>query len=213
MPSLLSDRVEDAVSRHLVSARSTRQGLVSRGLVRKATQGFSQAYLRDFDWSLRVALSSEKLSKLREPLLLLSLYLKGYDRFSEYISHDAGNAEFTGERFREHQEFAGEDSLAVYLKDIELEIDSRSLDSTIEIADCQGSDCCLENWCIPAEYCGRPGDPVPVEPALCGDEIVQDNEQCDGSNLNGWTCESLGFSGGSLRCGPECLIDWSGCND
>jgi hypothetical protein len=72
--------------------------------------------------------------------VLLSLYLKGYDRFSEYISSDSGNAEFTGDKFTEHQEFAGEDSLAVYLKDIELEIDSRSLDSTIEIADCQGSD-------------------------------------------------------------------------
>lgn len=52
---------------------------IGRGLVRKATQGFSQAYLRDFDWSLRVALSSEKLSKLREPLLLLSLYLTHLD--------------------------------------------------------------------------------------------------------------------------------------
>eukprot|EP00939_MAST-03C_sp_MAST-3C-sp1_P001917 g1917.t1 len=52
---------------------------ISRGLVRKATQGFSQAYLKDFDWSLRVALSSEKLSKLREPLLILSLYLTRLD--------------------------------------------------------------------------------------------------------------------------------------
>ncbi|KPK31641.1 MAG: hypothetical protein AMK70_12125 [Nitrospira bacterium SG8_35_1] len=72
--------------------------------------------------------------------VLLSLYLKGYDRFSTYISTDSSDAEFSGKRFTEHQEFAGEDSLAVYLKDIELEIDSRSLDSTIEIADCQGSD-------------------------------------------------------------------------
>ena len=28
--------------------------------------------------------------------VILSLYLKGYDRFSEYISSDSGNAEFTG---------------------------------------------------------------------------------------------------------------------
>jgi len=32
-------------------------------------------YLKDFDWSLRMTLSSDKLSTLREPLLLLSLSL------------------------------------------------------------------------------------------------------------------------------------------
>ena len=33
----------------------------------------SYAYLKDFDWSVRLALSSDKLSGLRKPLLLLKL--------------------------------------------------------------------------------------------------------------------------------------------
>ena len=49
---------------------------------------------------------------------------------------------------------------------------------------------------------------------LCGDGIVQDgNEECDGVDLNGGTCESLGYSGGSLICTAECAFDLSGCTE
>ncbi|MGD9251657.1 MAG: hypothetical protein PVG19_10560, partial [Desulfobacterales bacterium] len=44
------------------------------------------------------------------------------------------------ERFGEHRDFAGNDDLAVYLKDIQLEICSPHLERHVEIADCQGSD-------------------------------------------------------------------------
>lgn len=49
----------------------------------------------------------------------------------------------------------------------------------------------------------------------CGDGAVQtaDNEQCDGTNLNGATCTSLGFSSGGtnkLAC-SQCRFDTSGC--
>ena len=33
----------------------------------------SYSYLKDFDWSLRLVLSSERLSGLRKPLLMLKL--------------------------------------------------------------------------------------------------------------------------------------------
>ncbi|MBU1412139.1 SUMF1/EgtB/PvdO family nonheme iron enzyme [Myxococcota bacterium] len=47
----------------------------------------------------------------------------------------------------------------------------------------------------------------------CGDELVQgsDGETCDGGNLNGQTCQSLGYTGGTLACGEGCDFDVSGC--
>jgi cysteine-rich repeat protein len=47
---------------------------------------------------------------------------------------------------------------------------------------------------------------------LCGDNTVQANESCDGSNLNGQTCQTLGFSGGVLTCAVSCDdFDATGC--
>jgi hypothetical protein len=46
----------------------------------------------------------------------------------------------------------------------------------------------------------------------CGDGVAQGNEQCDGSDLRGATCISLGFAGGTLRCNTtNCRLDKSGC--
>jgi hypothetical protein len=36
--------------------------------------------------------------------------------------------------------------------------------------------------------------------SLCGNGDVDEGEQCDGENLGGNTCESLGYTGGTLRC-------------
>ncbi|PKN23173.1 MAG: hypothetical protein CVU65_14305 [Deltaproteobacteria bacterium HGW-Deltaproteobacteria-22] len=51
----------------------------------------------------------------------------------------------------------------------------------------------------------------------CGDGTVQSQygETCDGSNLNGATCVSLGFSpvSGMLGCTPECAFDETLCVD
>ena len=67
---------------------------------------------------------------------------------------------------------------------------------------------------------GGNGDP---ETGVCGDEIVQNpnsdgvNEICDGNNLNGQSCSSLGLGTGTLTCfasgSPnECTFDSSGCS-
>ena len=72
--------------------------------------------------------------------LYLSSYLKGYDQVKEFLSSDNLIQEFTGNDFPAHRDFSGNEVLAFYLKDIELEIDSGSIESNIEIADCQGSD-------------------------------------------------------------------------
>jgi len=40
---------------------------------------------------------------------------------------------------------------------------------------------------------------------------VSGAELCDGVDLNGQSCASLGFSSGTLACGPGCTFDTSGC--
>jgi cysteine-rich repeat protein len=49
----------------------------------------------------------------------------------------------------------------------------------------------------------------------CGDSLVQEGEgeTCDGGNLNGQTCQSLGYGGGTLACGAECAYDTDGCTN
>ncbi len=72
--------------------------------------------------------------------VLISSYLKGYERVKSYIDSDERVYEFAGERFHEHRQFVGDDSLATYLRDIQLDIDGDAAGNPLEIADCQGSD-------------------------------------------------------------------------
>ena len=72
--------------------------------------------------------------------VLLSSYLKGYDTVRDLLGHENTVKRYEDGLFAEHKSFAGDESLAVYLKDILLEISSGSVNSNIEIADCQGSD-------------------------------------------------------------------------
>lgn len=46
---------------------------------------------------------------------------------------------------------------------------------------------------------------------VCGDGEVAPSEACDGNNLGGQTCQSQGFDGETLSCGPSCGLDTSGC--
>ena len=61
-------------------------------------------------------------------------------KFKDMISSDNMTSQYEDNMFTEHWAFVGDGSMAVYLKDIHLEIDSGSIDSNIEIVDCQGSD-------------------------------------------------------------------------
>ena len=49
----------------------------------------------------------------------------------------------------------------------------------------------------------------------CGDEDVDggDGEECDGANLNGNSCQSLGYGGGTLACSLLCQYDKAGCTN
>jgi len=61
---------------------------------------------------------------------------------------------------------------------------------------------------------------TPPKKGYCGDGSVQlpngagFNELCDGTNLNGKQCTTLGmgFTSGTLNCANDCTFDYSGCN-
>jgi GTPase SAR1 family protein len=72
--------------------------------------------------------------------MLITLYIKGYDRIADVISSDNMIRRYEENTFAAHKEFVGNEDLAVYLKDVQLEIPVEGLDGNIEIADCQGSD-------------------------------------------------------------------------
>ena len=72
--------------------------------------------------------------------VLASHYLTGFDSVKGIVESGTGQVVFTDEKFGEHKAFVGNDSFSVYLKDIQLDIDSAILRNNVEIADCQGSD-------------------------------------------------------------------------
>ena len=45
----------------------------------------------------------------------------------------------------------------------------------------------------------------------CGNGVIDGAERCDGANLNGLTCNSLGFIGGTLSCTKYCVLNISSC--
>jgi len=47
--------------------------------------------------------------------------------------------------------------------------------------------------------------------AKCGDNVVQGVEDCDGVDLRGDTCQSLGLGAGELGCTEGCTFDTTGC--
>ena len=58
--------------------------------------------------------------------------------------------------------------------------------------------------------CGADGN---GDDATCGNNSIESGEECDGTALGTATCESLGFTGGTIACGDDCKTDSSGCTD
>jgi hypothetical protein len=48
-------------------------------------------------------------------------------------------------------------------------------------------------------------------PAVCGDGRVVSGEQCDGADLAGASCATLGFTGGPLSCSSNCTFNTLAC--
>lgn len=69
----------------------------------------------------------------------------------------------------------------------------------------------------PSQSCGNgriePGCPMLPPPAAPGATLLgTGDESCDGAELGGATCASLGYAGGRLRCSPVCTFDTRECS-
>ncbi len=49
-------------------------------------------------------------------------------------------------------------------------------------------------------------------PPACGDGFAECTERCDGADLKGKTCQSVGYTTGTLDCTGSCGLDVSGCS-
>lgn len=47
--------------------------------------------------------------------------------------------------------------------------------------------------------------------AICGNAVREEGEFCDGTDLAGASCTSLGFAAGALACTNECQLDTTAC--
>ena len=52
---------------------------------------------------------------------------------------------------------------------------------------------------------------VAGSPPVCGNDVKESGEDCDGTDLGDETCQGLGFSGGQLACTTDCRFDTGGC--
>ncbi len=50
-----------------------------------------------------------------------------------------------------------------------------------------------------------------IKITVCGNNIKETGEQCDGADLGGASCTSLGFSSGTLSCSVSCDFNTSAC--
>ncbi|MEM3074727.1 MAG: LamG-like jellyroll fold domain-containing protein [Candidatus Pacearchaeota archaeon] len=111
-------------------------------------------------------------------------------------------------------------------------IDIGTFESTFSVAlslfcgdnQCNGDETCSScsrdcGACPSVESCGNGicgfGEDVlscPQDcPSICGDNVKSGTEQCDGNAFGGATCQSLGFTSGTLSCSSSCTISTSNC--
>jgi hypothetical protein len=89
------------------------------------------------------------------------------------------------------------------------QVDLTSLKSvrlTLDTSDPQHEDTPVGAFLDSVELVGNVLDPV------CGNDLVEGNEECDGPDLDGESCASLGEGDGALACTDTCTFDVGGCN-
>src|SRR5207249_1162614 len=48
--------------------------------------------------------------------------------------------------------------------------------------------------------------------SFCGNGVINGREECDGADLGGRTCATLGFTGGTLGCTSACRLSTRSCD-
>ncbi len=66
--------------------------------------------------------------------------LEGYDTCRDLVGADRECLVFEGKRFEDHKAFTGDSANAFYVADVCLQLFGKTLDSRVELADCQGAD-------------------------------------------------------------------------
>lgn len=78
------------------------------------------------------------------------------------------------------------------------------------------NDMTLQGGVVPLGTFGSTDDmrmvPVAAHP-YCGDGIRDAGEECDGTQTDGSTCLTRGYSAGTLSCGADCRYNASGCGN
>ncbi|MBI3303316.1 MAG: hypothetical protein HYZ72_14730, partial [Deltaproteobacteria bacterium] len=64
---------------------------------------------------------------------------------------------------------------------------------------------------ITASYAWQESCQCFVAQGICGNGSVEPTEECDGGSLDNQTCQSLGFSGGTLSCNETCELETKEC--
>lgn len=90
-------------------------------------------------------------------------------------------------------------------------------------AACEASVCALDAFCCATSWDAQcageaAGDPACVAGCTaggtCGDDLIDGGETCDGTDLAGESCTTLGFTGGTLGCLGDCSdFDTSNCSN
>jgi alpha-tubulin suppressor-like RCC1 family protein len=70
---------------------------------------------------------------------------------------------------------------------------------------------CLITILLTFSHCNLWLDWEDDRPGVCGDGVREAGEACDGTDLGGATCDSLGYTGGEPACRADCTIDPAGC--
>jgi hypothetical protein len=82
-----------------------------------------------------------------------------------------------------------------------------------EIADSDlGASCESMGWAGGDVSCGADCKFDVSECFTCGDSVLSDAEQCDGSNVGDLGCADVGYEAGTLGCDDACGFDVSRCN-
>lgn len=73
-----------------------------------------------------------------------------------------------------------------------------------------GKKYCGDGICSGTENSATCPSDCGASPAVCGNDIKETGEDCDGRDIS-QTCQTLGYTSGTLSCSPSCQFDTSKC--